>query len=228
VAEQLVFDLADAEPPSFANFVAGPNREAVAALEAAARGEAREPGILLWGARDAGKSHLLRAAVHLARACGRAALALASPSDLGDAEPVAGMLIAVDDVERAEESAQGRLFSLYNALAASGGTLVTAAPEPPARLPLRADLRTRLGWGLAFEILPLPDADKATALAAYARDRGFALPADVIAYLLAHGRRDMRTLVGALAALDRRSLATKRPITVALLREWLQREIRAN
>jgi len=48
----------------------------------------------------------------------------------------------------------------------------------------------------------------------------------VIAYLLAHGRRDMTTLLATLAALDRHSLATKRAITVPLLRDWLQREIR--
>ena len=44
----------------------------------------------------------------------------------------------------------------------------------------------------------------------------------MIAYLLAHGRRDMPTLVATLAALDRHSLATKRPITVPLLRDWLR------
>ncbi len=96
-------------------------------------------------------------------------------------------------------------------------------PVPPARLPLRDDLRTRLGWGLVYEVVPLADADKPAALAAYARARGFALSADVIAYLLAHGRRDMPTLVATLAALDRHSLATKRPITVPPAGEWLQR-----
>ena len=35
----------------------------------------------------------------------------------------------------------------------------------------------------------------------------------------------MSALVGALAALDRHSLATKRPITVPLLRAWLQHDI---
>ncbi len=35
----------------------------------------------------------------------------------------------------------------------------------------------------------------------------------------------MTTLVATLAALDRYSLAAKRPITVPLLRTWLQREI---
>ena len=61
------------------------------------------------------------------------------------------------------------------------------------------------------------------ALATYARSRGFELSDDVIAYLLAHGRRDMTSLLATLAALDRHSLASKRPVTTALLREWLQR-----
>ena len=75
------------------------------------------------------------------------------------------------------------------------------------------------------ELLPLADDDKAAALSAYARTRGFAIPDDVIRYLLAHGRRDMPALIGALAALDRHSLAQRRPITVPLMREWLQREV---
>ena len=42
---------------------------------------------------------------------------------------------------------------------------------------------------------------------------------------LAHGRRDMTALCTTLAALDHHSLSTKRPITVPLLRDWLQREM---
>jgi DnaA family protein len=82
-----------------------------------------------------------------------------------------------------------------------------------------------LGWGLVYELIPLADADKPAALAAYARGRGFRLADEVIDYLLAHGRRDMGALVGALAALDRHSLANKRPITVPMLRAWLQQDI---
>ena len=69
------------------------------------------------------------------------------------------------------------------------------------------------------------DADKPAALLAYARQRGFTLAPDVIRYLLVHGRRDMATLLATLAALDRHSLATKRPVTLPMLRGWLQREI---
>ncbi len=222
--EQLVFDLAVPEAPTFANFVAGRNAEAVEALRRAAEGALAETGIVVWGARGAGKSHLLAATCAAARAAARSAVlcdgATAWPHSI---EP--RMLVAIDDIGQADPSAQARLFSLYNALKEGGGTLVAASDVPPARLPFRDDVRTRLAWGLAYEIVPLADADKPAALAAYARSRGFALDDEVIAYLLAHGRRDMGSLVAALAALDRRSLAQKRPVTVPLLREWLQRSL---
>ena len=223
--EQLIFELVAPEPPSFATFVAGRNDEAVAALRRAAAGTLAETSVVLWGAPGAGKSHLVAATVAAARAAGRAAFACASPAGLPRADPAPGPLVAVDDVDAADADAQARLFTLYNRLRDRGGTLVAAGGAPPARSPLRDDVRTRLSWGLVYEIVPLADADKPAALAAYARSRGFALADDVIGYLLAHGRRDMGTLVATLAALDRRSLAQKRPVTLPLLREWLQRSI---
>jgi len=86
-------------------------------------------------------------------------------------------------------------------------------------------LRTRLGWGLVYEALPLADEEKPEALATYARQRGFDLSAEVIDYLLSHGRRDMPSLLAALAELDRLSLASKRAVTVPLLKQWLQQDL---
>ena len=145
------------------------------------------------------------------------------PATCPATNPLPQALVLVDDVDRADAAAQGRLFTVYNALKAAGGSLVATASMPPARLPLRDDLRSRLGWGLIHEVLPLADEDKPLALATYAHARGFALSEEVIAYLLAHGRRDMPSLVATLTALDRHSLASKRPITTPLLKEWLQR-----
>ena len=227
MAEQLVLDLARVEPPTFRNFVAGPNREAVAALGRLAEGALHETGILLWGADGVGKTHLLRGIVAAAAPL-RSAFFCAKPADV-PMEPdrlPASSLVAIDDVDGATAEDQARMFTLCNALAAHGGQWVAAAHVPPARMALRDDLRTRLALGLVFEVLPLSDADKPQALATYAQERGFRLGDDVIGYLLAHGRRDMRSLVAALAALDRHSLATRRVVTVALLREWLQRDLR--
>jgi DnaA-homolog protein len=225
MSEQFVLDLARPEPPGFDNFVAGANREAVASVRALACGESPESGVLLWGAAGVGKSHLLQAATSAA-ANVRPCIACATPLDVPEAPNLpASALLIVDGIDRADAAGQGRLFTLLNALSASGGQWIAAAALPPARLPLRDDLRTRLALGLVFEILPLGDADKPQALATYARERGFRLSTEVIAYLLAHGRRDMPSLVATLAALDRHSLATQRGITVPLLRDWLQREL---
>jgi len=226
--QQLVFELAPPEPPSFDNFVVGPNAEVVAAVARFAAGEAAETGMLLWGAPAAGKTHLLHAAVRLARERGFEATLVAQPADLAAADVgtlAAQALVAVAAVDRLPPGAQAQLFTLYNALKAGGGRLLAASGLPLASLPVREDVRTRLGWGLVYEVVPLTDAEKPAALADYARRRGFALSDEVIRYLLAHGRRDMTTLCATLAALDRHSLSTKRAITVPLLRDWLQREM---
>jgi DnaA family protein len=224
MGEQLILDLTQPEPPSFANFVAGANREALAALTALASGASRDVGILLWGASGSGKSHLLRATVAAAERL-RPVSYCASPSEIPARDLAARTLLVVDAVDAADAEAQGRLFTRVNALTSSGGQWLAAAAVPPARLALREDLRTRLALGLVLEVLPLADADKPQALAVYARERGFRLSEEVIGYLLAHGRRDMPSLVAALAALDRASLATQRGVTVPLLRQWLQGEL---
>jgi DnaA family protein len=226
--QQLTFDLAPPEPPSFANYLPGANAEAIASLRRCADGTLDEVVVALWGGPGAGKTHLLRATVAMAQSLGRTAAFVADPGALSAQDPhrlATHAVVAVDHVGAADAAAQGRLFTLFNAIAAPGGRLVVAGDAPPALLPLREDLRTRLSWGLVFEVRPLADADKPAALAAYAHRRGIRLPADVVDYLLAHGRRDMGALVASIAALDRLSLAAKRPITVPLVRDWLQRTI---
>ena len=223
--EQLVFELAAPEPPSLANFLPGRNEELLAVLPAFIAGQHNATGLLLWGAPASGKSHLLVAATALARERGLAARYIADPSHLAEEQIGTDALLAIDRVDEADAAAAGRLFTLFNALQERHGRMIVGTRAPLASLNLREDIRTRLGWGLVYEVLPLADEDKSMALAAYARERGLSLPGDVIDYLLRHGRRDMRSLLATLAALDRRSLATKRPITVPMIKEWLQQEL---
>jgi DnaA family protein len=129
--------------------------------------------------------------------------------------------VALDDVERLGESGQMDLFNLYNGLRDTGKTLLATGNVAPMQLALRADVVTRLAWGLVYEVRSLTDLDKAEALAGYAAMRGFTLPADVSTYLLTHLSRDMPALLAVLDALDRYSLEEKRAVTVPLLRELL-------
>lgn len=209
---QLVLDLLRPAAPTLENFVVGRNAEAVAMLGRVAAGQGGERIIYLWGERGSGSSHLLAAlaAVPGAR--------IWQPDDAPDA----GGLSLVDDVERLDEPAQVTLFNRLNAVRArTDAACVAAGPMPPARLPLREDLRTRLAWGLVYQLHPLADAEKAGALRAQAAARGLTPGDDVIAYLLTHLPRDMRTLAAALDALDTFALAHKRSLTVALVRQWL-------
>jgi DnaA family protein len=227
--EQLVFELAVPEPPSFANFLAGRNAELIDALSAFVTG-GRETGMLIWGGPGVGKTHLARAAIALAQERGLGARMFAHPNEIDD-EALAAVrasteqVVAIDGIDLADEAAAGRLFTLYNAIKERQARLIATSRTPLATLPLREDVRTRLGWGLVYELLALEDDAKPAALAVYARSRGIVLSDEVIDYLLRHGRRDMPSLLAALAALDRLSLATKRPITVPLLKGWLQREL---
>jgi len=226
VPEQLTFELVPPESPTFDNFLAGDNRELVSALGRAARGELAETSLVLWGAPGTGRTHLLQATVHAAAAMARSARYWPAPALAPADAPDLGALVAVDDVGRADADAQGRLFTLYNGLAGTGGQLIVALDAPPARIPLRPDLRTRLGHGLVYEVVPLRDADNPAALTQYASARGFTLDEGVIGYLLAHYRRDMTSLLAMLASIDRFSLATQRPVSLALVRDLVTRSVR--
>ena len=217
--QQLTFALAAPAPPTFATFLPGDNQELVDALLRAATGRLAETGLVLWGPPGVGKSHLLAATHAAANEAGRASTSLAPHDDAATVR--ADALVTVDDIERTSAAQQGALFTLYNRLAVGGGHLVVAAAAPPARIALRDDLRTRLGHGLVYELLPLRDAAKPAALARHAHERGLPLPHDVIAFLLARYPRDMPSLLRAVDTLDQRSLAAKRAITVAFVREVL-------
>jgi DnaA family protein len=210
---QLALDLLQPLQPSLDNFVAGRNAEALAALRALAAASLPERIVYLWGAPGCGRTHLL------------AALAAAAPAawwwSPGQAPERDGIAL-VDDVERLDAAAQVALFNRLNHVrAAAQAAAVVTGDEPPARLALREDLRTRLAWGYVYQVHALADEEKAAALHAHAASRGLRIDADVIALLLTHLPRDMRTLVAALDTLDAWALARKRRLTLALARELL-------
>ncbi len=214
---QLVLNIHPEAAPRFDNFLPGDNLELLLALDALAGGELPETVAYLWGPTGSGRSHLLRATVAAALQFGREAAYIADgrlPEDLSG-------LLAVDDVDGLDAEAQVHLFSLINQAREGGGAVLAAGPAAPAQLAVRADLATRLSWGLVFGLRPLNEADRATAIHERAGALGLRLPEEVVRYLLNHGRRDLPSLLASVAALDAYSLSLKRPVTVPLVREWL-------
>ena len=212
---QLILDLLPEIPPTLDNFVADGNAETLAALTGWLAGARPETSFCLWGEAGAGCSHLL-----LATGFTYADAAL-DPALSGDVD---ARQLAVDHVAALNEAGQIALFNHFNRLKMAGGQLLTAAGQPPAHLALREDLRTRLGSGLIYRLHPLSDAEKASALAAQARERALKLSPESIDYLMRHAPRDMRTLSAIIVALDQYTLEQKRAVTLPLLRELLNQE----
>lgn len=219
---QLLLDILPAPEPTLDNFVAGANGEALAALRTLAPGHA----VYLWGPAGSGRSHLLAAAAR--RMPGALMLGASTPAaqwqELRTGVPPP--LVAIDDVERLDADAQAAVFALYNRWREAQATrqalaLVVAGEHAPLHMPLREDLRTRLGWDLVFRLALLSDADKLAALRAHAAARAMDIAPELLDWLLTRHARDMRQLTTLLDALDRFSLATKRPITLPLLKTML-------
>lgn len=198
---QLALDISPPAEPDFASYIPGANAEALARVRQLAAGSLREAIVYLWGEPGSGRTHLLRAA------------ARANPA-----------LVIADDVETLDGAAQQRLFAAINAARDGLAPVLAAGSRPPALLALREDLRTRLAWGLVYQLKPLTDAEKALHLRAEAARRGLRLSDEVLWYLLNHLPRDLASLNSVLEALDRYSLATKRPLTLPLIREALEKK----
>jgi DnaA family protein len=197
VTRQLALPIQQPPEPSLDNFIPGSNGELLERLRELAAGRCAEAVIYLWGAAGSGRSHLLRAS-------GRAGLTIA------------------DDVDTLGDAAQVALFNAINQARDAGSTVLAAGAAPPAQLTLREDLRSRLGWGLVYEVKPLTDAEKAVYLHAEAARRGLKLSDEAIWYVLTHVRRDMPSLVQILEHLDRTSLEQRRAVTLPLVREALR------
>jgi len=215
---QLLLDIAPDRQPTLSNFVVGHNMELLSALRHAVAGRSSERSFYIWGEAGSGKSHLLQACVHAALEAGRNAVYATGSI------PQNAAVVAVDDVEKLDDTSQIGLFDLYNRMRESGGMLLVSGKESPQNLDLRDDLRTRLGWGLVYQVHVLNDEEKAQALTQHAHQRGFMLSAEVTQYLLRHGRRDLPSLIAVLDALDEHSLRLHRVPSVPLLKEVLQQE----
>ena len=207
---------------SFGSFVAGPNGAALAHL--VPRGAGGAPVSYLWGASGTGKTHLLRALVKQGHDQGLRSgwfeAASALPWELDDA----WSLVVIDDCDHLDEARQHAAFTLFVEAATHGIAVAAAGRVPPVDLPLREDLRTRLGWGHVFALQPLAEAEMRAALRREADRRGVFLSDEVMDYLLTRFERNLKPLMAQLDRLDRFSLANKRAITVPMLKLMLAEE----
>ena len=177
------------------------------------------------GPQGSGKTHLLAALAGHWQAQGTAGRLLRCP---GDAPPWTaavrnGPLVLVDRLRGSwTKPRHSRPRSRCSSRpAAQGVQWVAAGRLPPVDLPLRDDLRSRLGWGPVFALQPLDEAHTRAALRREADRRGIWLSDEVMGFLLTRFERDMGNLMRLLDRLDDFALAERRAVTVPLLKKML-------
>ena len=238
---QFALDLSQTPPASFHNFLVSGNEELKNSIERSISSWSlgldgavpiEQRWLYWWGSNGSGRTHLLKAIAHAARDQGIAHYELSpnQPNTWIDCEDQLSqsnqqkiLVITVDDIDQLDDRLQASLFRILNIVHASPHYFVYVAGSiAPNGLDLREDLRTRLAWGLIFQVHPLSDTEKVAALTQAAKERGLSLSNDVLPWLISHFYRDMPSLMALLDALDAHSLETKRAITLPLVRELLQ------
>jgi DnaA family protein len=176
------------------------------------------------GPAGSGKTHLLRALAHQLQLQGQRVGWFDADTPVPWPLAADWSLVVIDRCESLDEAAQHAAFALFVEATVQGVQIAAAGRLPPVDLPLRDDLRTRLGWGHVFALQPLSEAETRAALRRESDRRGIFLSDDVMDHLLTRFERDMSSLMKLLDRLDQFSLARSRAITVPLLKTMLAEE----
>jgi DnaA family protein len=223
MSRQMTLSVGLSDHAGFDNYFTGDNAEAVQAIKNLV--DERSGQLALSGGPGSGKTHLLYAAQKMSMAAAQRATYFSMSDenmlrqfggfdDLGD-------LVCVDDIELAagKSPLERLLFNLIEQRSQAGGALLTACGKPLAESAfLMADLVSRLQSGASYRLQPLTDSQKAAAMRLRARQRGFALPEEVIGYVMKRFPRDTAALFALLDQIDRVSLSEQRVVSIPLIK----------
>ena len=224
----MALDVSLRDSVSFDSFVAGHNSELVHHLTEVAEGNEVLAPLFIWGESGGGKSHLLNSCFSLAIENEQRPM-LVSLSDLAAKNGSEAILADLDEyniylIDGLDHVAgmlkwEEKLFQLCNYARDVDRSIIISAIKPPTSMDLRLrDLVTRLMSGLTYQVLPLGEDQKITALQERASDRGFEISEEAVKFILNRYRRETGNLFRILDKIDQASLEQKRLITIPFLR----------
>ena len=225
--QQLTLGLTINAPASFANFFAADNAMLVSELQRSVNAQG-EQYLYLWGAKGAGKTHLLHACCQFAtdNALASVYFDLADHNNLSP-DILQGLeilrVICLDNIDAIAGLAdwEEALFHCFNRLRdAEDCRLLITGNAASAQLAIQlADLKSRLAWGVTYKVQALSDEDKPHALQLHAKARGLNMGQDVAEFVIKRWPRDMSALFQALEQLDEASLMANRKITIPFVKQ---------
>jgi len=231
MSSQIPLPLGKFDRFSFEMFIAGQNKHVVDNIHKIITSGSSE-FLYLWGDVGVGKSHILQAA------CAQASQNKMKPGYIPLSnhnqflpEVLNGLefldLVCIDDLDSIvgiPEWEKG-LFNLFNTLVENSKILiVTSTMSPSGNSISLPDLKSRLASGIAYHLKYLNEDERLYALKQRASLRGFELPNEVLNYLSKRVARDMHTLFNWLDRIDNASLVSKKKLTIALVRQLLDKK----
>lgn len=104
--------------------------------------------------------------------------------------------------------------------------LMVSAEASPLHINLvLPDLKSRLAWGMTYQLHLMTDEQKLSALRLRAQCRGLELNPAVAQFLLSHCPRNMQALFQTLEKLDQASLAEQRRLTIPFVKQVLSLQL---
>ena len=228
-SSQLPLALNVSDKANFDNFYQGDNDELVAAIQSCVL-KTEPRNLYFYGPTGTGKSHLLFAAMRLAKdeaiKCSYLSLSdpNVSPEFLKELE--LQHIICIDNVNEwaGDELKEQALFTLFEQIKHSEGHLIISASKPPEQCAFElVDLKSRLSSGLVYPLKELTESQQRDAIKARAEDRGLDMTDEAINYLLSRSSRNTSELFTILDTIDRASLVEKRKITIPFLQTVIKR-----
>ncbi|MBF0264689.1 MAG: DnaA regulatory inactivator Hda [Gammaproteobacteria bacterium] len=221
---QLPFNFSINQQVSLDDYIVGDNGEMMSELF-----NDHSLFLFIWSANKLGKTHLLTAlnAQYLAQKKTALLVPLKNhqflhPSMLTNLENAD--IVCIDDIDAiaGNKEWEHSLFHFYNKIKAKGNRLIVSACKNAVNIDFAlADLRSRLQWGLTYEIKELNDDDLLMALKNKSLKNHFQLSHEVSSYLLNQFSRDLSKLLKLLDELAYQSLSKQRKITVPFVKEYL-------
>lgn len=196
----------------------------------AALSHSRLPGIAIIGGAGRGKSHLLYAFCHQLAAQNIHHIYLNMENIEAWSAAVFDSLeslpfICLDNLHaiagnRVWEEA---VFHFINRIVDSQTAVLLWASQLGSHHPafILPDLRSRLSWGVTYQLHPLDEYAKTQVLKNRAAQRGLKFSEQAIQFLRHHTERDLPTLLSLLDRLDTRSLQEQKKLSVGMVKREL-------
>jgi chromosomal replication initiation ATPase DnaA len=178
------------------------------------------PTLIVHGPAGCGKTHLAHAFATRTNA------PIIPAGDLAGIDPLAILAgtpgAVVDDAHACAGGGERMLLHLVNAVGETGRTLLLTARQPAAHWPIAlADLRSRLRAATSVGIGEADDALMRAVLGKLFVERQLKVGEEVLSYILARIERSVAAAGPLVARLDAEALATRRPVTIPLVRKVL-------